>query len=379
MQGHVTARPLASTGRTSGIGAVRRRASMAATLAACVAWVGCAFEGYVPKGPPPKPLEAPEANIADLPIGSSVTGNLDCPQGLCRVRYRIITPSSGELVVSIDGPVGQGDQRDQGPRIARTVLEGVGQQTLAVHGREDGPPPYAVRSAVQRGVHYVLIQGLGGAFDYTVSATFTPEAGAVTEPDTELAMPDPAPVKQRRSRSVERTVVPLPRHAPGDLSDGADYASDPDFDANAMRTYAFAQDPAAMLKSKPGTNVGDPFMLRQIQREIRYVLADAGRQQVPANEADFLVAVGVGSKSTTWWSLSVPGFTDSYDYYFNQWDRTGVGIQSHTYQDGTLMIDFLDPTDGKLLWHGWTVEDVPISGDENKLLKKAVANVLGQI
>lgn len=349
------------------------------SFAATSMLLGCAFEGFTPKGPPPKPLEASEANIADLVVGSSVKGDLDCPKGRCRVRYRIVAPTSGELIVEIDGPAGQGDERNVGPRIARAVLEGVGQQTLSAHYHEDGPPPFKVSAPVQRGVHYILVQGLGGPLDYEVTARFVPEAGAVTEPDTQLTMPDPPPGRKGWRQPAERTVVPLPRQAPGDTSDGADFGSAPSFDAQKVKTYAFAQDPAAMLKGKPGSNQGDPFLLRQIQREIRYVLADEGIYQAPAKTADVLIAVGVGSKSTTWWGLNVPGFAESYDYYFNQWYTAGVGVQSHTYQDGTLLIDLLDPADGKLLWHGWTVEAIPISGTENKVLKKAVKNVLGQI
>jgi len=350
-----------------------------AVVALVASGSGCTFEGYVPKGPPPRPLEAPEANIADLAIGDTVSGDLDCTAGRCRVRYRIVAPSAGELVVRVDGPAGSGERGDVGARLARAVLEGIAQQTLAIRMRSEGPPPFEVRSAVQPGIHYVLVQGLGGPLDYTVSARFVPGEGQVVEPHTELAMSDPPAAKRRKREPVERTVVPLQPAARGDLSDGADYAADPDVDVTRMRRYAFAQDPAAMLRGEPGSNQGDPFLLRQIQREIRYVLADRGLQQVAVDEAEFLVAVGVGSKSTTWYGLSVPGFAETYEYYFDQWYRAGVGVTSHTYQDGTLMIDFIDPRDGRLLWHGWTVEPIPLSGDQRTLLRKFVGNVLGQL
>ena len=134
-----------------------------------------------------------------------------------------------------------------------------------------------------------------------------------------------------------------------------------------------------MLKGKPGSVQGNVFTLREIQRQIRYALADRGVYDAPANEAEFLIAIGVGAKSTTWYSSSFAMLPRSYDYYYDQWGLPGVGVGQHTYQDGTLLIDFIDPKTGDLLWHGWAVEPIPIAEDSATIIRNAVRKVLGQI
>jgi hypothetical protein len=372
-----SARPLPSHARSPLARALGQLTAGAATIS-----LGCAFGGYVPSDPPPKPLAPTEADIPDLTLGDAVTGRLDCPAGSCRVRYRIVAPSSGTLDVKVTGPAGDDETGQTGPRLARVVLEGVGQQTLMARTRQDGPPPFEVHSPVERGIHYVLVQGLGGPLEYGVTATFTPgprpepEAGSVED----IAEAEP-PTTPRVGQPVRREVVPMPHEsqAQGDVSDGADYAKDPAFDFDYTRTYAFAQDPAAMLKGKPGSVKGNVFLLRAIQRQIRYSLADLGKNQDDPKQADFLVAVGVGKQSTTWWSTSFGGVLQPYDYYFDLWDRPGTGVSAHTYEDGILQIDFIDPRSGNLLWHGWAVEPIPISGNDDTTIKKAVAKVLGQL
>jgi len=388
--------------RGQGWGGVSRLLSVT-PFGLIVLGLGCTFGGYVPKGPPPAPLAESEVHMADLAIGQTVSGELDCPAGHCRVRYRIVAPSSGDLTVRIEGPGGQpGADGWVGPRIGRVVLEGVGQQTLATRTRSDGPPPFSLESAVQPGLHYVLVQGLGGSVDYQVSASFKPLALAVHEQGLEpgvdaetrtapgqgdLSNGIPPPQRGRGPgtiATVDRTVVQLPRHAPGDLSDGADYVQDPTVEVVNMRRYAFAQDPKKLLESKPGTNVGDPFLLAQIQRDVRYVFANQGRELVPVDQAEFLVAIGVGVKSSSYWSLNVFGASSlDYDFnygpYFNTWGTPGPNVVPITYEDGTVLIDLLSPKDGKLIWHGWAVKPVPISGNEDKPIRQSVDKILGQL
>lgn len=349
-----------------------------AVACAGLALEACTFGGYVPAEAPPKPLAASEATVLDLALGDSATGELDCPDGRCQIRYRMVVPGSGNLVVTVKGPAGSGDEGDAGPRIARAVLEGVAQQPLATRLRADGPPPFVVQSGVQAGIHYVLIQALGGPTQYEVASQFTPESQKVSEADTDLATPDPLP--KRKGPFVApatQTVVPLPRKQRGDLSDGADYIANPQFDITQVRTYAFAQDPAAMLKGKPGSIQGNVFVLREIQREVRYVFMDQGLSQVALDQAQFLVAIGVGKQSSLWWSPVMPVLVQPYGYYYTAWGMGGLAPT--TYEDGTLLIDFVDPKSGDLLWHGWAVEQIGINDDQTAIIKSAVDKVLGQL
>ena len=62
---------------------------------------GCAYGGYVPPPPPLKPLAESEMDIRYLPMGKLRTAKLECVRGICRVRYRIVAPSSGEMTVTV--------------------------------------------------------------------------------------------------------------------------------------------------------------------------------------------------------------------------------------------------------------------------------------
>jgi hypothetical protein len=361
--------------RGSWIVALRSRIAFAC---ASVALEACTFGGYVPTEPAPKPLAASEATVLDLALGDSATGRLDCPDGRCQIRYRMVVPGPGSLVVTVKRPTGGGDDGGSGPRIARAVLEGVAQQPLATRRRADGPPPFVVQSAVQGGIHYVLIQALGGPTQYEVASQFTPDSQKVSEAGTDLATPDPLPKRQGPFIApVTQTVVPLPRKPRGDLSDGADYIANPQFDITKVRTYAFAQNPAAMLKGKPGSIQGNVFVLREIQREVRYVLMDQGLSQVALDQAQFLVAIGVGTQSSLWWSPVMPILVQPYGYYYTSWGMGGLA--PITYEDGTLLIDFVDPKSGDLLWHGWAVEQIGVNDEQTAIIKSAVGKVLGQL
>jgi hypothetical protein len=327
----------------------------------------------VPKGPPPKPLAESELNIADLAFGEVVEADLDCPEGRCRVRYRLVVPRAGKLHIEVDGP----DQPEPGvgPRLARVVVEGPGQDTLAILYPDPKSHDGLLSGDADAtgGVHYILIQGVGGRFDYRLSTRFE-EGAALAGPATPLALPDET-LPDAKPDSFWKSRAPS---SIGDIGDGADFAYDPNRDLKALRTYAFAQDPAAMLKEQGETYDINPFVQRQAQREVRYALIDMGFSQAPANEADFLVSVHGGSTSTTWYSFNAQVVMRPYGAYFQDWRGAGMNIRAHSYQDGTLIIDFIDARTGELIWHGWTTEPLPSSVNEDEVLKQAVQTVLAQ-
>ena len=132
-----------------------------------------------------------------------------------------------------------------------------------------------------------------------------------------------------------------------------------------------------MLKGKPGSIQGNVFALREIQRYVRYDLMNQGLDQVDIHQADFLIAIGVGKQSTLWWVPVMPILIQPYNYYYTAWGLGGLAPQ--TYEDGTLLIDFVDPKSGDLLWHGWAVEPIGINDKQTEIIKSAVDKVLGQL
>lgn len=374
------ARGLAARTRKGDARAVRNSRLIPLQLLCVALLVGCQFGGWVPKGKH-QPVAEEEREIADLPLATPVTGRLDCEgAGRCRVRHRVRVAGPGRLSVTVSGPRGERDgQGLSGSRLARAFLQDVDGKTVARNDPDDADGPMVVAGEVASGPYFVLVQGLGGAFEYTVEAEFL-ASGAAT-PGTTASSGVPGLEAPSRGGSPSNPRSPpgtAARSTPGDASDGADYAYDPAADRTAMRRFAFADDPQAQLEGAQPETHGNPFVVRQVQREIRYVLADRGIRQVDAAEADFLISVQVGSTSTTWYSIDDQTVATPYDAYFSAWTMAGGAIASHTYVDGTLVIDFIDPKTKKLVWHGWTTEPVNVNLDDEKLLRSAVEAVLKQ-
>jgi hypothetical protein len=359
------------------------------SLAALLA--GCQFGGYVPKGTH-QPVAEEERNIADLSFLTPASGTLDCANGRCRVRHRLQVTRPGHVDIVVEGP--RGTAESNRPRLARAMLQDVNGRVVARNDVEQTEGAMTFDAEVTPGPYFVLIQGLGGEFVYEVTATYAPDAAsahagihappggtaaASGSESTAAAATGAAAEEGRALEPSKRAVRSATAHAPGDTSDGADFAYDPTADLLQMRTYAFAENPQSQLDGQQSEGRGNPFVIRRIQREIRYALADMGVQQVEADAADFLVSVQVGSRATTWYSLGSTPRTTSYDAYFDRWRGMGAFINPHTYVDGTLVIDFIDPKSGDLVWHGWTTEPVNVKIDDETMLAGAVRAVLSQI
>ena len=82
-----------------------------------------------------------------------------------------------------------------------------------------------------------------------------------------------------------------------------------------------------MLISSVKTNV---FVLRQVQREVTYALTEKGLESLPGKEADFLIVIDLGQKTTAWYSASPMVLPFTYNDYFSQWqqmDSVSPGIR----------------------------------------------------
>lgn len=356
------------------------RAAVAALLLA-----GCTWEAYAPPDPPTKPLHESELHIDTVELGTPHTGRLDCAAGRCRIRYRFVVPAKGVLHVRVDGPIAEGTGRSR-PRLARIVLQGMSDQSLALQYASDvEAPPLQLSSAVKPGIHYVLVQALGGEVEFVVRADFVADAPPTPAPDAAGGvLAGPTDVLPEPSLA-ERPVVPGPgaswHDRPGEIKDGADFAYDPrrEREILALRDYAFAQDVAAMMRAQSTSQIGNPLVLRQVQREVRYALDGMGMREVPIAEAQFMVSVHTTSRGHKQWYAANPGIDDRpYDNYFQTWGTYGLMVRAHTYEEGTLVINFIDRASGELLWHGWTTEPIPIAEGRDDLIKTAVRKVLAQ-
>jgi len=202
----------------------------------------------------------------------------------------------------------------------------------------------------------VLVQPIGGRLPYDIQADL--QARGQFQP-------------------LDRPVRRLQPAAPTRVRYGADSASDPDVDFRPYRRYAFAQDPKENLAAAaPGQSVGNPFFAREVQLALGSELNARGYFPSSLAEADFLVDFSASGQSTTWYSVRGALRAQSYDYYFELWSGRGGIISAHSYQDGTLTVDLIDPTTGNLVWHGWSTEPVNRFDPDKETIQRFVKEVL---
>jgi hypothetical protein len=148
---------------------------------------------------------------------------------------------------------------------------------------------------------------------------------------------------------------------------------DPSVDFSRLQSYGWMPD------SRPDT--GNPrldssLLDARVRRAVDIQLAARGHSEVSPDEADFLVSYHVGLES----KLDVDTFYDSYGY---GWGR-GYGPMMYDtvvreYEQGTLLLDFVDPKTRNLVWRGSASAEITTGGTPEKRqerVDKAVARML---
>jgi hypothetical protein len=96
-----------------------------------------------------------------------------------------------------------------------------------------------------------------------------------------------------------------------------------------------------------------------------------------SDKADFGVALYFTKKTKT----DIQSYGYGYGYGYG-WRGVGVGDVTVTqYDEGTLVIDFIDLTDNKLVWRGagtGTLSDNPSAEERTARINEAVAAIIGQ-
>jgi hypothetical protein len=127
-------------------------------------------------------------------------------------------------------------------------------------------------------------------------------------------------------------------------------AHDPAADFSALHRYAW------LAESQPSTGdprLDDAELDAQIRGAVDGQLAKRGLSRVEAAAADFLVAYFVAVEQ----KRDVESIYRSYGRA--QWGGGGVGeAVVREYEEGTLLIDFLHPATGSLLWRGTAAAEI---------------------
>ena len=316
---------------------------------------GCHWSSWEPGE---RPAPAPKEPILPLKLNETLQQELNCPAGNCQTRLRIQVDRPGTLTVAAT-PGG-----DQSYTLMNLILEDSIGRVLDQQAMQRDKSSVQVSSVVQPGPHIVLVRALGGYAPYSIRASFR-AGGMATQPWAEPKAPATPP-----------SAAPKSKPSSADEKPAAIY--DPTVNFHTLRKYAFAEEPKKQLQAEPGSAIqGNPFKNHEVQRVLRGELTRRGFTQVSSDQADFLISSHVGSQATTWYSIAGSNYQDHYDAYDQQW-QNGARIKRHAYSDHTLSLDFIDPRNGKLIWHGWTTEPESTDGERSTAIRNAVVNLLDQ-
>lgn len=320
---------------------------LALALIVLLSTSACQFDGYLPAEEAPPVLEIPTVPLA---LDTTSHQELDCPAGNCQIRFRMMIEDPGELSISLQ-PRHSGDQIG----IIIVLEDSIG-RVLDRYNMQDEKPPLIVKGPVQPGPHSVLVQAIGGRLTYDIRAHLRVGGELLTA-----------------ERPGRRLQPPAPTRA----AYGAGSAHDPAINFRSFRSFAFAENPEARIEtSAPGQSVGNPFRDRAIQLALRTELSERGYSESAPGEADFLVDLSVDGQSSTLYVFGGLLVNQPYDHYFQTWNALGAPVVADSYQQGTLVIDMIDPKTGKLIWHGWSTEPIGVFGDPKDIIRGFVKAVL---
>ncbi len=136
---------------------------------------------------------------------------------------------------------------------------------------------------------------------------------------------------------------------------------DPQADFAQYKTYAW------MPRVKPG-----PVSLneKRIAAAVEQKLAAKGMQSA-SGAPDFLVVVHTNVKG----KIDV----DTYGYRYGRYGRRfGTYTTVREYQQGTMVIDFIDAKTRELFWRGWAKGEVNDAESATKKIDGTVAKILAQ-
>jgi hypothetical protein len=155
---------------------------------------------------------------------------------------------------------------------------------------------------------------------------------------------------------------------------------DPSVDFTKLKTYAW------MEKANPNeaATIGDNTLIRnRIERSVNAVLDAKGLNMVPRDEADFLISQHIGIQQKLQVDTTQYGY--GYGFGYGAWGGPIGGYPTQTtvsqYDEGTLMLDFVNPEDNNLIWRGTgqsRVRKTSNPGEREKLIRAVVEKILTQ-
>ena len=138
---------------------------------------------------------------------------------------------------------------------------------------------------------------------------------------------------------------------------------DPGYDFSKLKTFEFLPIPEdAGIDQLNAKRLGEAIKTNLIAKG--YTLSE---------EADFGIALHFGQQTKT--------DVQSYNYHYGGWWGSEEGVQVTQYDEGTLVIDFIDMAKNELVWRGTgsgVISQSPSIEERTENINKAVAQILAQ-
>lgn len=144
---------------------------------------------------------------------------------------------------------------------------------------------------------------------------------------------------------------------------------DPEYDFSKLKTFGFIP-----LSSEAGI---DQLSADRLSNAIKTELNAKG--YTLSEQADFGIALLFSSKTKT--NVQSYGYGYGYGYYGRPGYGGTGGVDVTQYEEGTLVIDFVDMKENKLVWRGigsGALSQSPTVEERTKNVNNAVAQILAQ-
>jgi len=159
---------------------------------------------------------------------------------------------------------------------------------------------------------------------------------------------------------------------------------DPEVDFAPYRTFAWLDPPLREEPRPEPALVADPFthntlIDKRVRDEVEALLIGRGfPKAAEGEEPDFLLRYEFVSREVTRDSpIFVSGGYGGYGGYGRRGYASQVGYyQSNTYQEGTLILDVVDPATHLIAWRGWAASQTRDGHLEAERLSKTLQAIL---
>jgi hypothetical protein len=129
------------------------------------------------------------------------------------------------------------------------------------------------------------------------------------------------------------------------IKTSSDY--DPAFDFSTLSTYGWLDQAVAVTGS--AAEMDNTLLDKRIRRAVDSQLQGMGYRRVANEEASFLASYHIGVKQ----KLDVSTIHSGSGYgYRRGWYGGYSETQVRQYEEGTLLLDFIEPKERQLLWRG---------------------------